>query len=184
MHIEELKSILEKCKCNDRDAQFNLYKQYSKAMYNVCLRMVKNAKDAEDILQESFVKAFNNLDSYKYQATFGVWLKRIVINTSISFLNKNRILFREMEDHEITDRETQEEADLSLDFGIIKKAINELPEGYRIIFNMYTIEGYDHQEIGEILMISTSTSKSQYSRAKKKLREILTGRDKVFQISC
>ena len=150
-------------------------------MYNVSLRMVKNTEEAEDILQESFIKAFKNLESYQYQATFGAWLKRIVINTSISYLNKRKLTFSEIEDHNIPDEETDESADY--DLGRIKRAIDELPEGYRVIFSMYAVEGYDHQEIGEILNITASTSKSQYSRAKRKLREILGGQMSAAQIS-
>ncbi len=181
MHSKKLNETIERCKRNDRNAQFDLYKQYSKAMYNVSLRMTKNVEDAEDVLQDSFVKAFGNLDSYKYEATFGAWLKRIVINTSISHLNKNRLFFDDIDDHNvIVEDDGLRESHYSLEK--IKRAIAELPEGYRIIFSMYAIEGCDHQEIAEFLGITTSTSKSQYSRAKKKLRETLKGENRMSQI--
>ena len=183
MHSAALKDILEKCKSNDRKAQFELYKLYSKAMYNICLRMMKNEAEAEDVLQESFVKAFRNLGSYQYQATFGAWLKRIVINTCITELNKRKLMLSDIENVDIVDDTVEDVFESELDMNILKAAINSLPEGYRIIFNMYAVEGYDHQEIGEILNISDSTSKSQYSRAKKKLREMLGGRRRTSLIS-
>jgi RNA polymerase sigma-70 factor (ECF subfamily) len=146
---------------------------YSKAMYNVALRIVKRAEDAEDVLQESFIKAFKNLKSYKYEATFGAWLKRIVINTAISHLKKKRIHFEEVEKVHVADS-FEDTSEPRWDVQKVKKAVGMLPDGYRVIFTMYTLEGYDHQEIGEILNITSSTSKSQYSRAKSKLRELLS----------
>ena len=151
-------------------------------MYNVSLRMTKDVEDAEDVLQEAFVKAFKNLDSFKFESTFGAWLKRIVINTAISHLNKNKLFFKDIEDYAVTDIE-ESYADDSMNIDKIKSAISELPEGYRIIFSMYAIEGYDHEEIGKFLGVSTSTSKSQYSRAKRKLRELLSGGIRLSQIS-
>lgn len=141
-------------------------------MFNVCVRMVKSKEDAEDILQESFVDAFKNLNSFRYESTFGSWLKRIVINKSINHLKLKRVPLVAMDDYENWDPEREEEDLVNeehLDVGAIKAAIKQLPEGYQTIINLYLIEGYDHVEIGEILSISTSTSKSQYHRAKKKL---------------
>ena len=183
MHSAALKDTLEKCQRNDRKAQFELYKLYSKAMYNICLRMMKNDAEAEDVLQESFVKAFRNLGSYEYQATFGAWLKRIVINTCITELNKRKHILSDIDNYDVVDESVDDVAELEMDMGRLKAAINSLPEGYRIIFNMYAVEGYDHQEIGEILNISDSTSKSQYSRAKKKLRQMLGGSRRASLIS-
>ncbi len=141
-------------------------------MFNVCVRMVKSKEDAEDILQESFVDAFKNLNSFRYESTFGSWLKRIVINKSINHLKLKRVPLVAMHDYENWDPEQEEEDSVNeehLDVGAIKAGIKQLPEGYQTIINLYLIEGYDHVEIGEILSISTSTSKSQYHRAKKKL---------------
>lgn len=183
MHSEALKNTLENCKVNDRKAQFELYKLYSKAMYNICLRMMKDEAEAEDVLQESFVKAFRNLGSYQYQATFGAWLKRIVINTCITELKRRKLELSDVEDYDIADTSAESSSEVELDIRGVKAAISSLPEGYRVIFNMYAVEGYDHQEIGEILNISASTSKSQYSRAKKKLREMLGGQRRASMIS-
>ncbi|RXP64668.1 RNA polymerase sigma factor [Lutibacter sp. HS1-25] len=142
-------------------------------MYNVCMRLVGSKEDAEDILQDSFVKAFKNLHSFRYESTFGSWLKKIVVNKSINFLKLKKIPITAIENHEyyLTNEPTQnfEEQDIKK----IKKGIDLLPNGFKQIITLYLIEGYDHAEIGEILEITTSTSKSQYHRAKKKLIEII-----------
>ena len=183
MHTAKLNKILEKCKLQERGAQFELYKLYSKAMYNICLRMMKQEADAEDVLQESFVKAFKNINSYKYDATFGAWLKRIVINSCISSLKKRKVFFQDIEDQEFVAEESPKYDDVQLEVGLVRKAIDILPVGYRTIFTMYALEGFDHEEIGEVLGISIGTSKSQYSRAKSKLKEILSNQDRVSKIS-
>ncbi|WP_240665604.1 RNA polymerase sigma factor [Lutibacter sp. HS1-25] len=167
------KELVEKSKKGDRNAQFQLYKLYVNAMYNVCMRLVGSKEDAEDILQDSFVKAFKNLHSFRYESTFGSWLKKIVVNKSINFLKLKKIPITAIENHEyyLTNEPTQnfEEQDIKK----IKKGIDLLPNGFKQIITLYLIEGYDHAEIGEILEITTSTSKSQYHRAKKKLIEII-----------
>jgi len=133
--------------------------------------MVKSKEDAEDILQESFIDAFKNLESFRYESTFGSWLKRIVINKSINHLKLKRMPLVAFEDHEnwISEQEDEEIKEEDLDVSSVKLAIKQLPNGYQTIINLYLIEGYDHVEIGQVLGISTSTSKSQYHRAKKKL---------------
>ena len=169
--------IVEKCKQGNRQAQFELYQLYSKAMYNICLRMVRNELDAEDILQNSFVDVFTKLHTFQYQASVGAWIKRIVVNNCINFLKRNRIFFEELED-----RHANTEADNYAQNGNdehkmtverINKALFELPDGYRVVFSLYMLEGYDHKEISEILGITEATSKSQFSRAKSKLRGLL-----------
>lgn len=167
------KDLVEKSKEGVRSAQFQLYELYVNAMYNVCMRMVGSKEDAEDVLQDSFVEAFKNLQSFRYESTFGSWLKRIVVNKSINFLKLKKIPVTTIENHEFyltdTSTETIEERDIEK----IKKGIGLLPNGFKQIINLYLIEGYDHAEIGEILSISISTSKSQYHRAKGKLIEII-----------
>lgn len=164
------KDLVEKSKLGDRKTQYKLYSLYVNAMFNVSIRMVKSKEDAEDILQESFVEAFKNLNSFRYESTFGSWLKRIVINKSINHLKLKRVPLVAMDDYDNWIPEQEEEVkEEQLDVSIIKSAIKQLPVGYQTIINLYLIEGYDHVEIGEILGISTSTSKSQYHRAKKKL---------------
>jgi len=137
--------------------------------------MVKHPSDAEDLLQNSFVDVFTKLDSFKQESSVGAWIKRVVINNCINFLKKRRLQLEEFQDH-YTDTlaDTREEVpDNSLNVHNINTALQELPDGYRVVFTLYLFEGYDHREIAEILNISEATSKSQYSRAKKKLKGIL-----------
>lgn len=161
----------------DRQAQFELYRLYSKAMYNICLRMLRNDMDAEDLLQNSFVDIYGKINTFRFQSSIGAWIKRIVINNCINFLKKRRLEVVTLENQH-DDRWDEPEPTVScspLKVKDIKSAINQLPEGYRMVFNLYTMEGYDHKEIAEILEVSEATSKSQYSRAKKRLREMLQG---------
>lgn len=144
-------------------------------MYNVSYRITGRQEDAEDALQEAFISAFKNLSSYRADATFGAWLKRIVVNKSINALKRRK--HELMPDDETWDRGEIEPAgdyreELTIDR--VKKAIEELPDGYRAVLSLYLLEGYDHQEIAGILGITESTSKSQLNRAKGKLREKLT----------
>lgn len=141
-------------------------------MFNVVLRFVPNRADAEDLLQESFVKAFKNIDQFDGQRSFGAWLKRIVINTSISELRKRKIEWVAFDDfkHDVSD-ETPEQVDVSTEQ--LHYAIKKLPDGARTVFTLYQIEGYKHREIADLLEVTESTSKAQYVRAKKLLKESL-----------
>ncbi len=170
--------IVEACKRGDRKAQFELYKLYSKAMYNICMRMLNSAENAEDALQNSFVDVFSKLDSFRFESSIGAWIKRIVINNCINQIKKRRLDFAELNDnlHFVADENhtsTTAYSNEVLNVELIQKAIMQLPEGYRVVFSLYAMEGYDHEEIGEILGVTEATSKSQYSRAKAKLRQIL-----------
>ncbi len=142
-------------------------------MYNICLRMLRNELDAEDVLQTSFMDVFAKLHTFRYDASIGSWIKRIVVNNCINFLKKKRLDLAELKDSHQPIDEGREEVDLPYNIQEIQEAIYQLPDGYRVVFNLYLMEGYDHQEIGEILGVSETTSKSQYSRAKKKLRSLL-----------
>ena len=140
-------------------------------MMNTAKRMVGD--EAEDVLQEAFLSAFQNIDRYRADATFGLWLKRIVVNKSISLLNKRKGLeFEEIQDFNQSFEElsVSEEA---LEVKKIKKAVSQLPDGFRTVLTLYLFEGYDHKEIAQILQITESTSKSQYNRAKKRLKQLL-----------
>lgn len=150
-------------------------------MLNVAHRITNSVEEAEDVLQEAFIRAFTKLHTYKGDATFGAWLKRIVVNTAINHLRSKKLDTVALE-------EGMDPADemmgIAMDCGEvpwkmfeIRKAIASLPEGYRVVFSLYVIEGYDHGEISLILNISEATSKSQFSRARKKLREILENRN-------
>jgi len=148
-------------------------------MFNSAMRITRDYMEAEDVLQEAFVRAFKNINSFKGDSTFGAWLKRIVINTAINHVKKRKLEFVEVEDRhkELAEGPAADEFELhqsGMSMEQIRKAIDLLPEGYRMVFCLYLLEGYDHQEIGHILGISEATSKSQYSRAKKKLRQLLS----------
>lgn len=168
------REIIELSKAGNQKAQYQLYSLYAKAMYNVCYRMMNNQAEAEDLLQDSFTEAFLKLDTFRYESAFGAWLKRIVVNKCINHLKKRRaqLIYTDTlpETHHENDSDDQPG---NLDVKHVYKAMEELPEGYRVIFSLYLIEGYDHSEIAQILGITESTSKSQFSRAKQKIKEIL-----------
>jgi len=170
--------IIDDCRQGNRQAQFELYRLYSKAMYNICLRMLKDDMDAEDILQNSFVDVFTKLHTFQHQSAIGAWIKRIVINNCINFLKKRRLDIEELNDNHINvtdERPNDNDAeDYPMSIEQINQAVHLLPDGYRVVFSLYLFEGYDHKEIGEILGVTEATSKSQYSRAKKKLKHILS----------
>lgn len=170
------KELVEESKLGHRNSQYKLYELYVDAMFNISMRIVRIKEDAEDIVQDSFVEAFNKLGSFKYESTFGSWLKRIVINKSINHLKKRKIPITPIENqmHYIkADDDDVNEETPAMEIKKIIKGIRLLPSGYQQIINLYLIEGYDHIEIGDILNIKSSTSKSQYHRAKKKLVEII-----------
>ncbi len=171
--------LINACRSGDRLAQFRLYQLYARAMYNVCTRMLGDPDMAADALQEAFISAFQKLDAYEGRASFGAWLKRIVVNRCLSQLNR-KTLFEEPLEEATHGQLATEQQPASLDLGEISSqrihsAIKSLPEGCRVVFSLYQLEGYDHQEISEILDITVSTSKSQYHRAKKLLQEKLAG---------
>jgi RNA polymerase sigma factor (sigma-70 family) len=165
--------LIDGCVAGDQKAQFQVYKLYYKAMYNTCLRIVGDTMEAEDIMQEAFLTAFEKINTYTGAASFGAWLKRIVVNRSLDAINKKKMIFEDIDsygnisDDSSNEIETKENFETRLD--MVKEAIEKLPEGYRVIMSLYMLEGYDHDEIGEILGITSSTSRSQLSRARQKL---------------
>lgn len=163
--------LIEECRQGSARAQFRLYNQYSKAMYNLAYRILNNREDAEDILQEAFVDCFRNLNTFRFESTFGAWLKKIIVNKCINQLKKKKIDLTLCEN--LPADIYEEENEVNYDTTKIFKGIEMLPDGYRVILTLYLLEGYDHSEISQILGISESTSKSQYSRAKDKLRNII-----------
>ncbi|WP_343331400.1 sigma-70 family RNA polymerase sigma factor [Draconibacterium aestuarii] len=168
--------IIDQCRDGNQKAQFQLYKLYYKAMYSVCLRIVNDEMEAEDVMQEAFLSAFNKIGSYKGEVSFGAWLKRIVVNRSLDYLKKRKVKFEE-----VTEQTTQvpdyQMATKEVDLNILKSAIQVLSDGYRVVLSLYLIEGYDHEEISQILGISNSASRTQLLRAKQKLRELLKGKE-------
>jgi len=157
--------LIEKCLEGDIKAQFQLYKQYSKAMYNIAVRFLNNKMDAEDILQESFVTAFNRLGELQNKDAFGSWLKRIVINKCISLQRRNRIQFEEIDEYRHGEEDAPDEELPQVDPALVHKAIRELPPKGRTVLVLRAMEGYSHKEISETLGVTVSTSKTQYSRA-------------------
>ncbi|WP_412561922.1 RNA polymerase sigma factor [Winogradskyella sp. MIT101101] len=166
--------IVEKCKKNDRQAQMQLYNQYCDGMLIVALRFVKDTMEAEDIVQEAFIKAFSKLDQYRAEVTFGAWLKRIVINRCIDVLKSKRQRLIELEEHHLKviddDYESEWLVEDCVTIDEVKAAIEQLPEKYRYVVMLYLVEGYDHQEISEILNITEVASRTQLSRGKQKLQ--------------
>ncbi|NMM50609.1 RNA polymerase sigma factor [Marinigracilibium pacificum] len=163
--------LIDLCRQGDRKAQYEIYKLYVKAMLNTAFRIVGEKQAAEDVVQDSFIKAFNNLYAFEGRSRFGAWLKRIVVNESLQVIKKNK--FEWVGEEEIVDHYDNEDESYLDDVDVIrvKKCLEELPEGFRVVLSLYLIEGYDHNEIGEILGISPNTSKTQYMRGKKKLKE-------------
>jgi RNA polymerase sigma-70 factor (ECF subfamily) len=169
--------IVEKCKQNDRQAQMQLYKQYCDGMLIVALRFMKDTMEAEDIVQEAFIKAFSRLDQYRAEVSFGAWLKRIVVNRCIDVLKSKKQRLVELEEHHLKVVDTKDSDEWLVDDEItiedVKTAIEELPEKYKYVVMLYLIEGYDHSEISEILNITEVASRTQLSRGKQKLQTLL-----------
>jgi RNA polymerase sigma factor (sigma-70 family) len=166
--------LIDGCKRGDQKAQFQIYKLYYKAMYNTSLRVVKDTLEAEDIMQEAFLSAFEKIASYSGTVSFGAWLKKIVLNRSLDFLNRKNIiiyddieLYHTMEDPCGDINGYDEERDSRVQK--VSEKIKCLPERYRNILSLYLFEGYDHEEIGQILSIPSSTSRSHFSRARQML---------------
>ena len=168
--------LIERCLKGDSLSYKQLYERYAKAMYNTCLRMLNNVAEAEDVLQESFIEAFKNLERFEYRTSFGGWLKQICINRAINQLKKRKINWVDMEQiagYDSADELPVDEIEIALQVELVKKAIMNLPDGYRTVLNLYLLEGYDHEEIAEILQVAESTTRTQYMRAKQKLLQLL-----------
>lgn len=168
--------LIERCKNGEETAFRDIYRLYNKAMYNLCLRITGSVEEAEDVLQEAFISAFRKIDSFENRSSFGAWLKRIVINRALNHMNRQNIVWNDFEEDklQIAEPEIVDLRAIDLKVENVKRAINKLPDGYRTVLSLYLLEGYDHKEISEVLDISESTSKTQYIRAKKKLRTLLS----------
>ncbi len=164
-YIEQ--SIIE-----DPIAQTRLFKKYFSRMYHICLRFAKSATDAEDILQEGFIKVFANLNSFRNEGTFENWMKRIMINTSFNYYKRKYPNFNDVDFEKLESPRYKKQNILEvMSENEILDLVDELPEGYKTVFNLSAIQGYTHREIGQMLNISKNTSKSQLNRAKTSLRE-------------
>jgi RNA polymerase sigma factor (sigma-70 family) len=169
--------LIKGCLRRDANAQRELYDTFSSKMYSICYRYVKDSMEAEDILVTSFMKVFDKINQFKSEGSFEGWIRRIVVNESLTYLRRNRSMYLETE---------LEQADREPDYNMLSdhleaedlmNMIKELPTGYRIVFNMYAIDGYSHKEIADQLGISENTSKSQLSRARTYLQKMLANTD-------
>jgi len=167
--------LIEECRKGNSRAQFEIYKLYYKAMYNTCLRFVKDTMEAEDVMQEAFLSAFRNIESFRGEVSFGAWLKRIVINRALDVLKKKSLDLEPLEDGRIVIDEDNgyntEEVELKVEQ--VKAVMALMPDNYRVLLTLYLIEGYDQEEISQILGISYAAVRTGYSRAKKRLQEML-----------
>ncbi len=172
------REIVLGCQRRDRSAQRKLYQLYAKPMYNVCLRMLRHAHDAEDVLQVAFVQIFARIETFNFEASISAWIKKVVVNRCIDHLKKRRLLTTDLDEgrHDAPQEDVHETEDIQYSVQDIKRAVMQLSEGYRVVLSLYLFEGYDHEEISSILGISTGTSKSQYSRARRRLAGLLTNR--------
>ncbi len=178
-YIDIHHDLIEACRSGSREAQFKIYKLYYKAMYNTSLRIVNDTAEAEDIMQESFLNAFQKLSTYQANASFGSWLKRIVVNQSLDALRKKQeqLPMDEVFDEISEVMEEDREEEIQCRVKEVRTAIDQLPDEYRVVLSLFLLEGYDHEEISEILHISNQLSRTRYFRARQKLLEILKERE-------
>ncbi|MFC0605255.1 RNA polymerase sigma factor [Winogradskyella pulchriflava] len=170
----QIKSLITASKKGNQVAQMQIYDSYCNAIFTVALRYLNNEEDAKDAMQEGFLKAFLNIETYQPKATFGSWLKRIIINQCLDVLKKNQLRF---DDVEVSDLQIIDEDNWHFDNTITKQdilyTIDQLSDKYKIVVKLYLVEGYDHEEISEILEIPVKTSRTHLRRGKLKLQELL-----------
>lgn len=170
---EEL-ALIQRCQIGDARAQATVYNQYARAMYNTALRLCRHEEDARDVLQEAFLQVFRQMHTFRNESTLGAWIKRIVINHGINAVKRRRLNLVEQDEANLKADESQDNTDdayKTWQVEQVRQAIQQLSDGYRTVFSLYLMEGYDHKEISDILGISEATSKSQYSRARQRVRE-------------
>ena len=177
---KQLERLINRCADGQPAAQKQLYEMYSSKMYGVCMRYMKNTEDAEDVLQEGFVKVFKKMSTFKNSGSFEGWMRTIFVNTALRQLEKQKRTDSEILLPELPEIETSLTAFHQLAYKELIQLVNELPTGYRLVFNLYIIEGYTHKEIAERLKISEGTSKSQLARAKNYLKHQVT---KLYNIN-
>ncbi|MFO0435870.1 MAG: RNA polymerase sigma factor [Sphingobacteriaceae bacterium] len=176
--LEALQEIVERCKKDDAKAQEYLFNTYSKTLFGICCRYIKDRDDAQDVLQDSFIKIFLNINQFTGTGNFEGWMKRITVNTALHFLKeKSKLKFEGTDNLYVLEDETEEEIDSDIKAEYIIECLNELPIGYRTIFNLFLIEGFSHKEIAEKLGIKESTSRSQYTKARKALIELINSKE-------
>ena len=169
--------LVELCKANNRQAQLQLYRQYCQGMFCVAMRFLKNENDAEDVVQEAFIRAFQKLDQYGGEVSFGAWLKRIVINKCIDFIKARKVEYVELKEQtlRIADDEDWEVSE-GISPEIVRAAMEQLPGKYSYVLQMYLLEGLDHSEISAILDLSGTACRTRLMRGRNMLKEILKKR--------
>ena len=173
--------LIHACKKQNAKAQRILYDKYASYMLGLCKRYVRGELEAEDVMIRGFMKVFSKIDLFEGKGSFEGWMKRIMINESLGYIRKNKAMYLET-DIEAADKEPElDKLSTALEAKDLLKMINELPSGYRTIFNLYAIEGYSHKEIGELLGINENTSKSQLSRARMHLQRKLLETERVLE---
>jgi RNA polymerase sigma-70 factor (ECF subfamily) len=169
--------LIEECKSNNKRAQIELYRKYNQGMYNIAMRFLKNPDNADDIIQESFLSAFKNIHQFKAEVTFGAWLKKIVIHKCLNFLKKKELDVITLDESYAFNLEKEDDDNWEFDNSIVlddvKTSIDKLPDKYKFVLMLCLIEGFDHEEISEILNISVVASRTQLMRGKTKLRQLL-----------
>ena len=180
MYPENDEELIYRCLKNEAKAQEELYKKYARKMYGVCLRFAKNKPDADDILQESFIKVFGNLKHFMFAGSFEGWIRRIITTTAINYYKKNLRHMQELDINEMEESlQIEDIGKQPVEEEELMQYLQELPDVNRIIFNMFVIEGFSHKEIGILLNIPENTSKSHLHRAKHELRKKVLKTEKV-----
>lgn len=174
--------LVKACISGNASAQKEFYDLFAKKMMGVCLRYTNNYEEAQDVLQDGFIKVFNKLSKFVNKGSLEGWVRRIMVNTALDHYRKNKKFKKDVEIDAVSFKlEKQEYIVESINAQDLLKIIQTIPEGYRVVFNLFAIEGYSHKEIAEQLGVTESTSKSQFSRAKKMLRKILIERNIVTE---
>ena len=170
--------LIEQCRKGNRSAQLALYKQFATRLYNVCLRIIGNPQDAEEAMQDSFLKVFTRLEQYQAGTSFEAWLQQIAVRTAIDYIRRQLPEGEDLTDDyaELADDDTPDEEELQCSVAQVKAACQQLSAGYRVVLSLYLFEGYDMEEIASILNIRPASVRSQYLRGKRKLLEQLTKR--------
>ena len=178
--LETEEKMIKGCINGDRRCQRTLYDRFASKMLGVCMRYAKDRSEAEDMLQEGFIKVFLNISRFRNDGSFEGWIRRIMVFTAINMFNQRNRKFKESLDSEGYDGVYDDQVIERISAREIVALIQQMPEGYRTIFNLYAVEGYTHREIGELLHIAEGTSKSQYSRARHYMQNVLTKHDHIL----
>jgi RNA polymerase sigma-70 factor (ECF subfamily) len=169
----EQEELIKACKRGERPAQKQLYEQYAPVMLGICYRYTTSLQEAEDVLQDAFVRVFNKLDQFRGEGDLGAWIRRIVVNCALNNLKRKHPKTLSWEDQPETEHPPAEDPSITIQAKELANLIRELPEGYRIVFNLHAIEGYTHEEIGRMMGIRTVSSRTQYMRARALLAQKL-----------